>query len=153
LEYALADLLTQGSYEAHLRRLCALMKQRLNHARKLILASFPQGTRVADPPAGYTLWVELPTGMDSMVLFLKCKQLGIIVGPGQLFCASQRFRHCLRLSFAGPWGAGEQAALAEVGRLACLLESGLQVPDAQGPPSTTRTDLMCRDKVSAHDLW
>lgn len=153
LEYALADLLTQGSYEAHLRRLCALMKQRLGHARKLILASFPQGTRVAEPPAGYTLWVELPVGMDSMVLFSRCKQIGIIVGPGQLFCASQRYRHCLRLSFAGAWSPVEQFALAEVGRLACLLESGLQAPDTKVTQETTRTDLMCKDKVSAHDLW
>lgn len=39
LEYALADLLTQGSYEAPLRRLCLLMKQRLGQARRLIQAS------------------------------------------------------------------------------------------------------------------
>jgi hypothetical protein len=70
-----------------------------------------------------------------------------------LFCASQRYRHCLRLSFAGAWSSVEQAALAEVGRLACLLESGLQMTDTKVTQETTRTDLMCKDKVSAHDLW
>jgi DNA-binding transcriptional MocR family regulator len=153
LEYALADLLTQGNYEAHLRRLCSLMKLRLGHARRVVLACFPQGTRVADPPAGYTLWVELPQGLDSMVLFSRCKKIGIIVGPGLLFCASQRYRHCLRLSFAGAWGPLEQSALTEVGRLACLLENAEHGPSAEDAQEASRSDLMCRDNVSAHDLW
>lgn len=153
LEYALADLLTQGSYEAQLRRLCALMKQRLGQARRIIFNSFPQGTRVADPPAGYTLWVELPGGMDSMALFRSCEQVGIIVGPGQLFCASQRYRHCLRLSFAGAWGPVEQAALAEVGRLACQLKFQAHDDGSQHTKPASRSDLICKDKVSAHDLW
>lgn len=153
LEYALADLLTQGNYEAHLRRLCSLMKQRLGHARRVILASFPYGTRVADPPAGYTLWVELPAGMDSNILFSRCKAIGIIVGPGQLFCASQRYQHCLRLSFSGAWGLVEQAALAEVGRLACLLKNRSNAPTTVSPPNDSPMNLMHMDKVSAHDLW
>ena len=103
LEAALADLLAQGNYEAHLRRLSAMMKQRLGLVRQVIQASFPAGTRVNDPPAGYTLWVELPGDVDTMVLFALCKAQGITVGPGQLFCGSHRYRHCLRLSFAGAW--------------------------------------------------
>jgi DNA-binding transcriptional MocR family regulator len=154
LEYALADLLTQGSYESHLRRLCTLMKQRLGQARKLIQTHFPSGTKVNDPPAGYTLWVELPTVVDSMQLFEKCKNMGITIGPGRLFCASQRYQHFLRLSFAGAWSAKEQAALAEVGHQAQLL-----VANAQSSPPTaqsldmTRTDFMSTTSVSAHDLW
>jgi len=153
LEYALADLLTQGGYEAHLRRLCALMQQRLGHARRLILASFPKGTHVSDPPAGYTLWVELPDGFDSMVLFERCRAQGITVGPGPLFCASERYRNCLRLSFAGIWSGVEQAALAEVGRLACALEAHAPVSATHHAHDVSRTDLMCRENVSAHDLW
>lgn len=158
LEYALADLLTQGSYEAHLRRLCTLMKQRLGQARKLIQAHFPVGTKVNDPPAGYTLWVEMPVVVDSMALFEVCKALGITIGPGRLFCASQRYQHYLRLSFAGAWGTKEQAALAEVGKQAChLLTQALAEPAS--PPAArnrldiTRTDFMSTTSVSAHDLW
>ena len=153
LEHALADLLTQGSYEAHLRRLCLLMKQRLGQARKMILSSFPPGTRVNEPPAGYTLWVELPAVLDTMVLFNLCKAQGITVGPGQLFCASHRYRHCLRLSFAGLWGPVEQAALLEVGRLAGqLLQECTSAADV-GALQASRMDFMCVNGVSAYDLW
>lgn len=153
LEHALADLLTQGSYEAQLRRLATLMKQRLGHARRVIQASFPAGTKIYDPPAGYTLWVELPVFVNAMALFALCKAQGIIVGPGQLFCASGRYQHHLRLSFAGAWGAAEQAALAEVGRLAHALKAGAQTASVSESIEDSRTDLMCVQKVSAHDLW
>ena len=153
LENALADLLSQGGYEAHLRRLCLLMKQRLGQARKIIQASFPSGTKVNDPPAGYTLWVELPAVVDTMVLFDACKAQGIVVGPGQLFCASHRYRHCLRLSFSGLWGAREQAALAEVGSLAGQLVDSAQAAAASGAIAVSRTEFMCREAVSAYDLW
>ena len=153
LEYALADLLTQGSYEAHLRRLCALMKQRLGQARKLIQAGFPVGTRVNDPPAGYTLWVELPGAVDTMVLFALCKAQGITVGPGQLFCASHRYRHCLRLSFAGAWGPQEQAALTQVGWLACQLVEGLDDETSRAALDASRMDFISKADVSAYDLW
>lgn len=149
LEYALADLLTQGSYEAHLRRLCALMKQRLGQARKLIQAHFPAGTKVNDPPAGYTLWVELPVVVDSMALFALCQERGITVGPGRLFCASHRYRHFLRLSFAGAWGAQEHAALGEVGRQACKLVDGAIDASDSTQFDASRTDFMCTTAVSA----
>ena len=153
LEHALADLLTQGSYESHLRRLCAQMKQRLGQARKMIQSSFPAGTKVNEPPAGYTLWVELPEAVDSMVLFTLCKAQGITVGPGQLFCASHRYRHCLRLSFAAEWGPVEQAALLEVGRLACELLQGARTAPEAGDPVASRMDFICKNEVSAHELW
>lgn len=157
LEYALADLLTQGSYEAQLRRLCLLMKQRLGQARRLIQANFPKGTRVYDPPAGYTLWIELPGHLDGMALFALCAARGIRIGPGQLFCSSVQYQHFVRLSFAGAWGATEQEALAEVGRLACALQAGEAAPPVSAPGPIDRSDLMCDlmggDRVSAHDLW
>lgn len=118
LEHALADLLTQSSYEARMRRISAQMKERLAEARRLIGASFPRGTRISDPPSGYTLWVELPAGSDSLALFHQGAAQGITFGPGALFSATDRFNHCMRLSFAGAWGERERKALRELGRLA-----------------------------------
>jgi DNA-binding transcriptional MocR family regulator len=153
LEYALADLLTQGSYEAHLRRLCILMKQRLGQARKIIQTHFPAGTRVNEPPAGYTLWVELPVKVNSMQLFEACKALGITIGPGLLFCASQSYQHFLRLSFAGAWDTREQSALATVGQQACLLLASTSKLSGAVALEVNRTDFMSTTSVSAHDLW
>ncbi|AOW13015.1 hypothetical protein LPB72_18810 [Hydrogenophaga crassostreae] len=124
LEEALADLLTQGSYEAHVRRLTAQQAVRRAEARQIIARHFPKGIRVSNPPSGDTLWLELDPAMDSMALFHQCAAEGITFGPGQLFTATDRYRHCLRLSFSGPWDNNAQGALARIGELACALTGG-----------------------------
>ena len=121
LEEALADLLQQNTYEAQMRRLAALLKQRLAHARALIAQHFPPVTRVSQPPSGYALWVELSPELDSQVLFLRCVAQGVTFGPGALFTATDRYRHCLRLTFTGEWTLREQQALALVGQNACAM--------------------------------
>jgi DNA-binding transcriptional MocR family regulator len=118
LEEALADLLTQGSYEAHLRRLTASMRQRRHEARQLIAHHFPTGTRVSNPPSGDTLWLELHPAIASMDLFKRCASEGITFGPGELFTATDRSRNCLRLNFSGPWNAVTMQALARIGEIA-----------------------------------
>lgn len=119
LEHALADLLTQTTYESQMRRVCAAMKQRLGQARQCVRDHFPKGTQVTDPAAGYTLWVQLPDPrMDSLELFECAAREGIRIAPGCLFSTSSRFNHCLRLSFSGAWGQEEQSALKRLGALA-----------------------------------
>ncbi len=118
LEEALADLLTQGSYESHLRRLTSMMTLRRNEARHLIAHHFPAGTRVSNPPASDTLWLELSPAMDTMVLFQRCAAEGITFGPGQLFTATDRYKNCMRLSLSGPWDNPAQKALERIGGIA-----------------------------------
>jgi DNA-binding transcriptional MocR family regulator len=121
LEYALADLVTQTGYEARMRKFGDFMRTRLQEARTMIAESFPSGTRISAPPTGFTLWLELPENIDTRVLFEACKKEGIVFVPGSLFTASNRFNHCLRLSFAGTWGNKEKKALARIGQLARTL--------------------------------
>jgi DNA-binding transcriptional MocR family regulator len=121
MEEALADLLTQGSYEAQLRRLSSQLRERTREARQLVACHFPHGTRVSDPPSGYNLWIELPPSIDSMVLFQRCVARGITFGPGALFSATGRYSNCLRLSFSGPWGQKEASALEHMGTVAHTL--------------------------------
>jgi DNA-binding transcriptional MocR family regulator len=127
LEHALADLLTQTAYEAQMRRLCAVMKQRLSQARSCVLEHFPKGTLVSDPASGYTLWVQLPdAAMDCLRLYERAALEGISFGPGQLFSTGALFGHCLRLSFSGTWDSECQAALKRLGCLASELWNELQ---------------------------
>ncbi|MBQ0917680.1 PLP-dependent aminotransferase family protein [Hydrogenophaga aromaticivorans] len=135
LEEALADLLTQGSYEAHLRRLTASMRQRRHEARHLIAHHFPPGTRVSNPPSGDTLWLELHPAIASMDLFKRCASEGITFGPGELFTATDRYRHCLRLNFSGPWNAVTMQALARIGEIARQM---LERPTADPTPPVLR---------------
>ncbi len=118
IELALADLLSQPGLEAQLRNLRQRIAQRVDEARALIAASFPDGTRVTDPAGGFILWVELPESSDSMALFEACIAERIVIAPGSLFSPSDRFRHCLRLGVGGRWDPTQKAALQRVGELA-----------------------------------
>jgi DNA-binding transcriptional MocR family regulator len=136
LEHAMADLLTQGGYEARMRKLGRDMAERLKQARDCIRLAFPAGTRVTVPKTGYVLWVELPAGIDADALAQRCRQVGVRFGPGSLFSTTSRYRHCLRLSFAGPWGDAERQGLAHIGRLASAPPTGGQVCSGGGAHAT-----------------
>lgn len=114
---ALAELLNQTGHAAGLRRLRARLRQRLAEARALIGQSFPPGTRVTDPRGGYSLWVELPAGMDSLSLYHRASAEGISFTPGTMFSSSGRFEHCLRLG-VGAWTDAHRQALRRLGAMA-----------------------------------
>ena len=136
LEEALADLLTQGSYEANLRRLASQVAIRRSEARHLIAQHFPAGTRVSNPPSGYTLWLEMDANLDSMALFQRCASEGITFRPGSLFTATDRFRHCLRLSLSAQWDDRAKTALTRSGAIAKEMLKGTAI--RSDPPMLRR---------------
>jgi DNA-binding transcriptional MocR family regulator len=118
VELALAELLDTGGYERSLRQLRRRFAQQVDAARAVIAESFPRGTRVTRPAGGFILWVELPKGHDSVVLFERLLERGISIAPGPMFSASQRYRNCMRISVGHAWDERTERALREVGRLA-----------------------------------
>jgi DNA-binding transcriptional MocR family regulator len=123
LQRALADLLTQTGIEAGYRALRSVVNARMDEARRLVSRHFPKGTRMTAPPGGFILWLELPSGIDTNVLFEACLDERICIAPGSVFTTSGRFNHCMRLGLGGKWGAAERKALARVGELACGLQA------------------------------
>ena len=134
VEHALADLLSQPGAEAAYRQLRSTIAARVDEARDLIARHFPKGTRVTDPPGGFILWVELPGGIDSLTLYQAALRQGICIGPGKLFSATDRFRHCIRLGVGGRWDDAQREGLRRVGALACALlaTSADAAPPRQG---------------------
>lgn len=121
LELAMAELLSQPGNESNYRQLRATIATRVDEARQLIGRSFPKGTRVTDPPGGYILWVELPEGVDSRALFEDCLHERIVIAPGGMFSASDRYRCCIRLGVGGTWDDAHREALQRVGELATAM--------------------------------
>jgi len=118
VELAVAELLESGGYERSLRQLRRRFESQVDGARGIIAESFPRGTRVTRPAGAYIVWVELPKGCDSVLLFERLLERGITIAPGPMFSASQRYRNCVRLSVGQAWAERHERALREVGRLA-----------------------------------
>jgi len=118
LGMAVAEFLASGGYDRHLRRLRGVLAGNVERYREGILEEFPDGTRVSSPRGGFVLWVELPPGGDALALHEAALRRGIVVAPGPLFSARQRFGNYIRISAGTPWDERIAASIRTLGRLA-----------------------------------
>jgi DNA-binding transcriptional MocR family regulator len=117
-QFMLAAFLKTGAFDRHLRRLRMALKTQVNNAALAIGRHFPAQTRLTSPGGGLLLWVELPTGADSLRIFNAARSEGITFLPGVINSADpDRYRNCLRISCAQPWRDAHEKAMATLGRL------------------------------------
>ena len=116
-QMAIAEFLTNGGYEHHLRAVRRVYARQMGQARDAIGRYFPRGTRVSRPEGGYILWVELPEKMDAFRLYELALQEGIGIAPGTIFTLGEGYRNCIHLN-ASSWSERVEQALETVGGLA-----------------------------------
>jgi DNA-binding transcriptional MocR family regulator len=117
-QVALADFLSSGGYDHHLRRIRRTFEHGIEQMTRTIDRSFPTGTRVSRPAGGFVLWLELPRPLRSRELFAAALDKGICFAPGDVFTASNRYANCLRLSCGHPWDSRIERSVITLGALA-----------------------------------
>ena len=117
-QMAMAEFLSGGGYERHLRRLRVTLAQQVRQHRDAVIAAFPPGTRVCNPQGGFVVWVEMPAGVSAVELHRQALSQGIAVAPGPIFSARQRFTNCIRLNAGHPFSDRVAGAVDVLGRLA-----------------------------------
>ncbi|MDZ7867426.1 PLP-dependent aminotransferase family protein [Acidovorax sp.] len=105
------------AHERHLRRFRSALRVQRERSVQMVARHFPQGTRLSVPPGGLSLWIELPAGVSSSLLFEQALALGIRVAPGPIFSNSGRYEGFLRLSCGLPFSPEVEWAYGELGRL------------------------------------
>ncbi|MBB3212041.1 DNA-binding transcriptional MocR family regulator [Herbaspirillum sp. Sphag1AN] len=118
---AIAEYLTQGGYERHLRRVRRSLLQQRDLMRHFVQRFFPAGTKVSAPAGGYVLWVELPPEVEAMELYRRCLVLGITIAPGRIFSVNNRYSHFIRLNYSYPWTAEIEKALRTIAKVVTAL--------------------------------
>ena len=114
---AVAEFLASGGYDRHLRRLRTAIAGNVERYREAIATQFPDGTRVSAPRGGFVLWVELPSGVDALQLHEQALRRRIVVAPGPLFSARQRFANFIRISAGTPWSSRIEDGIKTLARL------------------------------------
>ncbi|SEL60816.1 transcriptional regulator, GntR family [Kosakonia sacchari] len=117
LEAAASDILASGDYERHLRRLKLRVTEGVQAVIARVKASFPPGTRITVPTAGFLLWIELPHSLNALVVHRRALALGIGVSPGLLFSPGAEFQNFLRLNCANEPSPRLLNAVEQIGAL------------------------------------
>jgi DNA-binding transcriptional MocR family regulator len=115
---ALADYLSKGGFDKHLRQLRHAFADQQACYMQAVVQHFPSGTRLTRPNGGYFLWVELPEQVNALELHHQALSLGISIAPGPMFSAQREFKNCIRLNYGHPWNDKTQDAIKILGRLA-----------------------------------
>jgi DNA-binding transcriptional MocR family regulator len=129
-QLAVAELMTSGGYDRHVRRIQGAYSEQVQRFASAIGRYFPQGTTVSRPRGGYVLWVGLPGAVDTKRLHERALAEGIGIIPGHLFSASGNFRGFLRLNCAVPWSDRVERALITLAHLAVELRGTLETEEA-----------------------
>lgn len=116
-QLVVADLLENGQYERHLRRVRADYAQAVTRMTEAVVNTFPEGTKISQPQGGFVIWLELPGNIDSFDLARQALAAGISIAPGPIFSASQKYASFMRLSCACEWNPRVERALVKLAGL------------------------------------
>lgn len=114
---AVAEFLSKGRFELHLRHLRkALHTQSLRYIQAAT-EYFPDDVRMTRPQGGFTLWVEMNKKVNAYKLHKRALKHNIGIAPGQIFSSQGRFENCIRISYGNPWNDKIAHGLHQLGKL------------------------------------
>ncbi|WP_353414358.1 PLP-dependent aminotransferase family protein [Arenicella sp. 4NH20-0111] len=102
-QWTLSEFMASGEYERNIRVLRQVLERYKQRAIALVTEYFPTETRMSNPQGGGVLWVELPSKNHGNDLFHRALDHNISIAPGTLFSPSDKFKHCIRVSYGVQW--------------------------------------------------
>jgi len=93
------ECVKDGFLDTHVPTICDLYRQRCEVMLEAMQTHFPKSVTWNRPEGGMFIWVNLPSGMDSVELLQKAIAENIAFVPGAPFFANDPQRNTLRLSF------------------------------------------------------
>lgn len=116
-QLVLADFLSKGQYDRVLTRTRRVYKQQVEAMRHAVACDFPSGTRISSPKGGFTLWIQLPRGLNTFDVYSRAIEQGVSVTPGPLFSATGKYTNYLRLCAGIVWSSEIREAIRLLGEL------------------------------------
>ncbi len=120
-QLAIAEYLSEGGYDNHLRKLRTTLEQRQHRLLTAVAQYLPKTVKVNSPKGGYFLWLEFEPPFNAVRLYQLALKEGISIAPGSMFSTSNQFNHAFRLNFSFAWSDQLEEAMKTLGRLCHLL--------------------------------
>lgn len=87
------------------------------HPQTGIARYFPKDTRITTPKGGFSLWVELNPGVDSLAVYSEAQRHRIAILPGIMCSTTPKFNHFIRLSCGFPWSEALEQGIRTLGEI------------------------------------
>ena len=96
-----AEFFERGYYDAHLKKLIAVHKERRDAMMAALEKNMPEGTKWVFPDGGLFTWVELPGGIDTTELLKEAAayKVAYIAGAGFFVGNTGEGKNCMRISY------------------------------------------------------
>ncbi len=115
-----AAFLANGGYDRWLRAARRHYRESVARVRRVVVESFPVGTRTTSPAGGMVVWIVMPPEVDSRLLYQRVREHQIAFAPGPMFTLSDSYNNCLRLN-ATNWDDQIEQAIRKIGDTATEL--------------------------------
>jgi DNA-binding transcriptional MocR family regulator len=102
-QITLFEFVRSGDYERYLTQLRSVLITNKARMINMLQQLLGEKIRISDPKGGCVLWLELDKSINSADVFQLTLQQNISVSPGTFFSPSNRYQHCIRLSYGLPW--------------------------------------------------
>ncbi len=93
------SLLRTGEYDTHVDHVREQFQMRRDAILRALERYMPDGVTWTTPVGGFNMWIELPQGYSSIVLYLLAVERGVSFIPGPYMDIDHRFLNALRLSY------------------------------------------------------
>lgn len=124
-QHVVADLLAWPGYGAHLDRLRAIYKERMDTMLAGLERHFPPGTRWTRPEGGLFIWVRLPGELRALELLEAALARKVAFVPGAPFYVGAPDESTLRLNFSNSSPERIEEGMARLGQALAELRPGV----------------------------
>lgn len=112
-----AELVSSAAYPAHVRRLQSELASRRAAAQSALARHLPSARLRHVPSGGFSLWVELPEGVDDGALSREAERRGVHVADSAPWYASEPHAPHLRMSVAAANAASIESGVQILGEV------------------------------------
>lgn len=118
VQAAIAEYLSVGGVDRHLRTLRQKLLRQVDQHLKAIEFLLPSNIKVCRPSGGFLLWLQWPDEVDTLELQAEALNVGIGLAPGLLFSATGQFRSHMRINCGQVWTADVERGYRNLAALA-----------------------------------
>jgi len=111
------ELVNASGWSGYVQKLRHTLRERRDVAVRALARQLPSARLQRVPDGGFSLWVELPLGVDDVAFVAAAAHAGVSLTPGAPWFAAERPAPFVRISTAGASAADLEAGITRLGTL------------------------------------